>query len=143
MQDDNDSDCSNETYPPRASPSKMNEKDLSTNERMFIMALPHCLPLDYGFHVKHPTNSEICFCPCGKSVAPWRNAHQVDVDVVCKRNKRNIFTPKSIIDHLKTIGGGYDQGNHKETSQRTVTVLCMFHYSAAEYLRKLHYDDNF
>ncbi len=126
----NESD-SDESYPPRASPSKTNEKDLSTNERKFILALPNCLPLDQGFHVKNSKNSKICFCPCGNCVAPWRDTHQVNVDMLCKRNKGNTMTPQLLMDHLKDIEGS------------TVTVSCMLHYSTAEYLRKLHNDAKF
>ncbi len=131
-QEDNDSDCSDESYPPRASRSKTNEKDLSTIERKFIMALPYCLPLDQGFHVTQSNNSEICFCPCGKRVAPWRDARQVHLDFVCVRNKRANFAPNALMDHLKAIGGVYNKH----------PLFCMFHYSAAEYLRKL-YDKSF
>ena len=40
--------------------------------------------------------------------APWRETHQVYVDVVCVRNKRASFAPNSLRDHLKDIGGVYE-----------------------------------
>ncbi len=131
MPDYNDSDGSDESYSRHINASKRNEKHLSINERKFIQALPNCLPLDQGFHVKGNNNKAICFCPCGKAVTPWRETHQVDVDDVCRRRGGNTMTPNSLCLHLKDKGG------------EVARVSCMLHFSTAEYLRKLHSDDKF
>ena len=129
----NDSDASEDSYP-RVSrnPSKTNENDLSLNEKNFILALPNCLPLDQGFYFKGNNNNAINFCPCGDAVTPWRDTHQVDVGELCKRKRGgNTMTRDSLCQHLKDNGG------------EATRVSCMFHFSTAEYLQKLHSDDKF
>lgn len=129
------SDSSEDSYPRVTSrnPSKTNENDLlSLNEKKFILALPNCLPLDQGFYYNGNNNNAINFCPCHDAVTPWRATHQVDVGELCQRKRGgNTFTRESLCQHLKDKGG------------EATRLSCMFHFSTAEYLRKLHSDDKF
>jgi hypothetical protein len=135
-QNECDSDSSDATYPPRAGRTdKTNGKQLSPMEESFIKALPYCLPLDRGFHVTEFSASEICYCPCGPNVEPWRKAHQVFPNV-CDKTKR--FQPNALMDHLKKEGGVYEEREQKKKVKRD--LHCMYHYAAAEYLRLLYAD---
>lgn len=134
-QDDSNSDSSDATYPPRASRSKTIGKQLSPTEESFIKALPYCLPLDRGFHVTDKVASKICYCPCGPNVAPWRAAHHVSLDGDCAKYS---FQPNWLMDHLKMEGGVFEEREQKKKVKRD--LRCMYHYAAAEYLRKLYAD---
>jgi hypothetical protein len=126
---DSDSD---ESYPPR---QKTSLKDLSPMEKRFIEALPRCLPLNRGFHVTQFAASEICYCPCGPNVEPWRNQNNIFFDA-CKQKKR--FHPNDLMDHLRKEGGEYEE---KEQGKKVKRPLkCLYHYAAGEYLRILYAD---
>ena len=132
MQYHDDSDSSDDSYPRRINSSNQtSSKNLSTNEKKVILALPNCLPLDQGFHVKGNNNNAICFCPCGNAVQPWREKHNVHVDEddVCIGRWSNALTPNTLSMHLAQKGG------------QATRVFCMLHYSTAEYLRRLHSED--
>ncbi len=129
---DSDSD---ESYPPRASHHKASPKDLSPMEKRFIEALPRCLPLNRGFHVTQFSASEICYCPCGPNVEPWRNQNKIFFDA-CKQKKR--FHPNDLMDHLRKEGGVYEEKEQGKKVKRD--LKCLYHYAAAVYLRILYAD---
>ena len=127
-----DSDSDDESYPPR---QKTSPKDLSPMEKRFIEALPRCIPLNRGFHVTVFAASEICYCPCGPNVEPWRNQNKIFIDA-CKQKKR--FQPNDLMDHLRKEGGVYEE---KEQGKKVKRPLkCLYHYAAGEYLRILYAD---
>ena len=90
-QDYNDNEeyySSDESLPPGCSGSpKKPSTGLTQGEIRFIKALPHCLPLNAGFHVLQVQGSRICYCPCGPNLGPWRSKHKIFCDrVVCKKS---------------------------------------------------------
>ena len=129
---ESDSDES-EIYPPR---QKTSLKDLSPMERRFIEALPRCLPLNHGFHVTNFAANDICYCPCGPKVDPWREKHQIFLD---DNDCRESFQPNGLVAHLRTVGGVYL--SEKEQRKKVKRYLkCMYHYATAVYLRFLYGD---
>ncbi|KAL3806991.1 hypothetical protein ACHAXA_007624 [Cyclostephanos tholiformis] len=130
------SSSSDDSYPPRASHQKTSPRDLSQMEKRFINALPHCLPLNRGFHLTEFGASEICYCPCGPNVEPWREKNNIVLDYDCKQKKR--FQPNDLMDHLRKEGGVYEE---KEKGKKVMRDLsCMFHHATEVYLRILYKD---
>ncbi len=131
-----DSDSSDESYPPGASRQKTPPTDLSPMEERFIKALPHCLPLNRGFHITEFGASEICYCPCGPNVEPWRKNYKIFFDEPCNQKKR--FQPNDLMDHLKMEGGVYEVKEDRKKVKRD--LRCMYHHATEVYLRNLYKD---
>ena len=110
--------------------------ELSKIETRFIDALPHCLPLNRGFHVTEFGASEICYCPCGQNVKPWRKRHEIFIP---RCNQKDRFQPHGLMDHLKVQGGVYEEKENGKVVFRN--LKCFYHYAtAAVYLRTLFSD---
>ena len=127
---------SDDSYPPGASRQKTPQRDLFTMEKRFIIALPHCLPLNRGFHLTEFRASEICYCPCGPNVKPWRENNQIELDEDCDQKKK--FQPNDLMDHLRKEGGVYEEKEQGKKVKRDLN--CMYHHATEVYLRNLYKD---
>ena len=145
-----ESHSSDDKHPPGVSDGKIFQRELlrmearlinaelSQMETRFIDALPHCLPLNRGFHVTEFGASEICYCPCGQNVKPWRKKHEI---IIPHCNQKERFQPNDLMDHLKKQGGVYEEKEKGKVVFRN--LKCFYHYATAVYLRTLYSDWHF
>ena len=110
---------------------------LSLAEKNFINALPFCIPLSAGFHVLRPEASNICYCPCGPNLEPWRERYKLNVDHNCGKHSK-MFTPNALMDHLKVEGGCYEEKRHGK--KVFVPIQDIYHHATNVYLRNLFAD---
>lgn len=133
-----DHDDSDDSLPPGCSaPSSTPEIGLSVDEKRFINALPFCIPLSAGFHVLRPDASEICFCPCGPNLTPWREKFNLHFDGICGKHTKK-FTPNALMDHLKMEGGCYEAKSQGKMG--SIELKDIYHHATRIYLQNLYAD---
>ena len=129
-QDDNYDD-SDESDPFGRTTNPATTVGLSVAEKNFINALPSCIPLSSGFLVIRPNASNICWCPCGPNLKPWRDSFRLYVTYICDNHK---FTPNALMDHLKKGGGCYEE------KKKFVPLGDIYHHATKLYLQNLFAD---
>jgi hypothetical protein len=112
---------------------------LSLDEKKFIEALPFCIPLDSGFHVVRPNASEICHCPCGPNLQPWRQRYTLHISHICGKNTKK-FTPNALMDHLKVEGGCYEAKTQGMVGKVQYPLNDIYHHATRTYLQHLYGD---
>ena len=133
--DDNDEYyySSDESVPPGNSGQRGPSTGLTSGEEKFIRALQLCYPLYTGFH-SSVEKQELCLCPCGVNLKPWRTKHGI---VGADRQCRQFFKPRGLMDHLKKEGGVFEE---TEKGRKVTRPLCdIFHYAARVYLEFLYH----
>lgn len=135
--DNNDNDeyyySSDESVPPGNSGQRGPSTGLTSGEIKFIRALQLCYPLYTGFH-SSVEKQELCLCPCGVNLKPWRTKHGI---VGADRQCRKFFKPRGLMDHLKKEGGVFEE---TEKGRKVTRPLCdIFHYAARVYLEFLYH----
>lgn len=133
--DDNDEYyySSDESVPPGNSGQRGPSTGLTSGEEKFIRALQLCYPLYTGFH-SSVEKQELCLCPCGVNLKPWRTKHGI---VGADRQCRKFFKPRGLMDHLKKEGGVFEE---TEKGRKVTRPLCdIFHYAARVYLEFLYH----
>lgn len=135
--DNNDNDeyyySSDESVPPGNSGQRGPSTGLTSGEEKFIRALQLCYPLYTGFH-SSVEKQELCPCPCGVNLKPWRTKHGI---VGADRQCRKFFKPRGLMDHLKKEGGVFEE---TEKGRKVTRPLCdIFHYAARVYLEFLYH----
>ena len=103
--------------------------ELTKDEITFITALQYCLPLNAGFHVLF--ESEICYCPCGPNLEPWRTKHNISGGVPCTNQN---FSPNALMIHLEMKGGLYEEKKEMQP------LKDFYHHAAKVYLQCLYAD---
>ncbi|KAL7544849.1 hypothetical protein ACHAWF_008211, partial [Thalassiosira exigua] len=129
--DDSDSD----DYCGPGAPQPGPRIGLKRSEKEFILALPHCIPLDLGFHVlrEGEKNRGFCYCPCSKKVEPWGKPLMVTMNC-----GNETFYPNDLMDHLKKMGGKYEEKEHGKKVMRPLRDI--YHHGARVYLEHLYSD---
>ena len=95
-----------------------------------------------AIHLGNNNNYKYCYCPCCKQNAKWRKQHGLDelIDdggVICKSTD---FIPIGIMDHLRTIGGVYEEKKDRRVSK--IPMKCRYHYGARLFMEYLYKDYN-
>ncbi len=121
-----DSDSSSDDEPQSGKPF------LSQAHKIFISALPYCIPLDAGFNILrcYTDADKYCYCPCSRMLEPWRKNNELD----CTQCQTNTFTPNGLMAHLKEEGGLF------RTRDGPIPLKDIHHFATKLYLENLYND---
>lgn len=105
---------------------------LSGDLKKYLNLLAGCV-FDLGFNYESgQERRKLCCCPCSKQLENWRESEGIDIEDIHKC-KGGWFNQNTLIDHLRTKGGGYKTVNNKE-----VPIKDRYHHVALVYLSKLY-----
>jgi hypothetical protein len=92
----------------------------SRGDVKFIKALRDVLALTWGFHVFYPEKNPWCTCPCLKSLQPWREKNNIDLDGM-KECQHKFFCPRALMTrHLEKLG---ENGDYHLATRHYLEIL--------------------
>ena len=105
----------------------------------FIMSLPFCVPLDFGFlvNVIPYGDDNFCWCPCqGTKFNHFRNLFHIDNEISWNCNRTKKLTPRGLIDHLSN--------KINDSSDRDLQLVhqLLFKFINVKYCEYIHDEDN-